>query len=320
MSQTYERTVFVTGGSGFIGSHFLDLVVPLHPDWRFVNIDCLTYAGNEANNNTVSTLPNYIFSATDIRDIAALQTLSAEYQPTHIINFAAESHVDRSIESASIFADTNVVGTTNLLQLAREYQVQRFHQISTDEVYGALGSVDPAFTEQSPLMPTNPYSASKAAADLMVQSFQKTHGVSTIITRSSNIYGPRQDDSKLIPRFVKKMQRGETVTLYGSGEQVREWTYVTDVARALHAVFISGRVGEVYNIGSGVEHSNQTVAETIAAALGADTNLITYGNDRPGHDFRYALNAQKIATELQWAPQVEFTAGIREIIASYQST
>ncbi len=315
----YKDIILVTGGAGFIGSNWLNTIVPREPDCLFINVDCLTYAGNLAN-LTVTDEPNYVFSQTTICDRAALEQVFATYRPTKIIHFAAESHVDKSLESADAFIATNVVGTQNLLNLAREYAVTRFHQISTDEVYGALGLADAAFTETSPLQPRNPYSASKAAADLLALAAYHTYGLDVVITRSSNIYGPNQDATKLIPRFITALAAGESVPLYGQGAQVREWTYVDDVVAAIYAVFTKGKSGEVYNIGSGHELSNLELTKQLLAAFNTDESAIAYVPDRVGHDFRYALNPHKIQTELGWQAEVDFTEGLKHTIDFYQPT
>lgn len=309
------ETIFVTGGAGFIGSNYLNTFVPQKPETRFVNIDALTYAGSPAN-VTVSSEPNYVFAQIDIRNAEALRELFLEYTPSGVINFAAESNVDKSIENPDAFITSNVQGTNNLLRFAREYGVSRFHQISTDEVYGSLALGDAPFTETTPLAPNNPYSASKAAADLLVRSYHRTYGLPTVITRCSNNYGPNQDDTKLIPRFIKRLLAGETVPVYGTGEQRRDWLHVSDHVRGIELVFRSGTVGEVYNIGAAHDISNIEVVRELLTLTGRDESAIEYVTDRLGHDFRYAIDAQKITTELGWEPKIELTSGLAELVQS----
>ncbi len=308
------ETIFITGGAGFIGSNFLNYAVPKYPDTRFVNIDTLTYAGN-LENVAVSGLPNYVFERVDICDSILLERLFQTYTPAGVINFAAESNVDKSIESADSFITTNIGGTNNLLRLAVRYKTKRFHHISTDEVYGSLLIDEAAFTEEHTLAPNNPYSASKAGADLLVRSYHKTFGLDTVITRCSNNFGPNQDDTKLIPRFIKKLQAGENVPLYGDGSHRRDWLHVSDHVRAIDLVFHKGRAGEIYNVGSDHDFSNREVVDILLAATGHTADVIEFVPDRLGHDFRYAINASKIEAELGWKPKVSFGAGIKELLA-----
>lgn len=308
------ETIFVTGGAGFIGSNFLNYAVLKYPDTRFVNIDRLTYAGN-LENITVAAQPNYVFERADICDSIVLERLFQTYAPSGIINFAAESNVDKSIESADAFITTNIGGTNNLLRLAVQYGVKRFHHISTDEVYGSLDIDAPAFTESHPLAPNNPYSASKAGADLLVRSYHKTFGLPTVITRCSNNFGPNQDDTKLIPRFIKKLQAGESVPLYGDGSNRRDWLHVSDHVRAIDLVFHKGRAGEIYNVGSDHDFSNREAVDILLVLTNRTTDAIEFVPDRLGHDFRYAINAAKIEAELGWKPEVSFEAGIHELLA-----
>lgn len=308
-NKKYADIVFVTGGAGFIGSNYLNTYVPRLSSRLFVNIDSLTYAGNLAN-VAVAEFENYIFHKVDIRDVVALRQLFEKYRPTGVMHFAAESHVDLSIKNPSIFTETNVIGTHNLLELSREFNVPRYHQISTDEVYGALAREGEAFTEQSTLSPRNPYSASKAGADMLVRAYNETFGLNTVITRSSNNFGPNQDTSKLIPSFITKLLRGEKVPLYSKGEHMREWIYVQDCVDAIHKVFEQGKSGEVYNIGSMHELSNMALTRYILALTGRDESFISYVADRPGHDFRYSLNSEKIRRELDWNPRVSFEDGL----------
>jgi dTDP-glucose 4,6-dehydratase len=307
------QTIFVTGGAGFIGSNYLNEYVPQYGDTQFVNIDCLTYAG-KVRNVTVGDASNYRFEQADIRDAEVLERLFITYKPTGIINFAAESNVDKSIESADTFIQTNVAGTNNLLRLAVKYDVDRYHQISTDEVYGSLGMDGAAFTELHTLAPNNPYSASKAAADMLVRSYHKTFGLDTVITRCSNNFGPNQDDTKLIPRFIAKLQAGEAVPLYGDGSNRRDWLHVSDHVRAIDMVFRNGRAGEIYNVGSDHDFSNREVVEVLLNLTGRTSDAIEFVPDRLGHDFRYAINAQKITTELGWQPVVSFAEGLASLV------
>ncbi len=315
---SFKEIILVTGGAGFIGSNYLNRFVPLRPDTLFVNVDALTYAA-DLSNVTVSSLPNYAFENVDIRDEKELGRVFTTHKPTGVIHFAAESHVDHSISGPQIFVDTNVRGTLNLLSLAHEHGVRRFHQASTDEVYGSLGMADPAFTETTPLSPNNPYSASKASADLMVRAYHKTFGLDTVITRCSNNYGPHQDSTKLIPLFIQKLLAGEKVPLYGTGENVRDWLFVTDHVDAIDVVFRQGRAGEVYNIGGGEEVRNIDVVKRLIALAGRDETSINYVTDRPGHDFRYAIDSSKIERELGWKAVVSFEDGMRKTFDFYRA-
>jgi dTDP-glucose 4,6-dehydratase len=308
------QTIFVTGGAGFIGSNYLNKFVPQYPDIKFVNIDSLTYAAN-LENVTVSNLPNYVFEQVDITNSLKLADLFIKYKPTGIINFAAESNVDKSIENPDGFILTNVMGTNNLLHLSVKYKVDRFHQISTDEVYGSLGKSDPAFTEETPLAPNNPYSASKASADMMVRAYNKTFGLNTVITRCSNNFGPNQDDTKLIPRFIKKLQAGEKVPVYGQGLNIRDWLHVSDHVKAVDLVFNKGIAGEIYNVGGTNEFTNIEITRKLCELTNRDVNeAIEYVTDRLGHDLRYAINATKINSELGWVPTITFVDGIEDLV------
>ncbi len=308
------KSILITGGAGFIGSNYLNTFVPHYKDIHFVNVDALTYAG-KLSNITISDLPNYSFEQVDIRAFTELEKVFATYAPEGVIHFAAESHVDKSIANPDEFIQTNVSGTNNLLRLAVQHKVERFHQISTDEVYGSLQLGDEAFTETHPLAPNNPYSASKAAADLLVRSYHKTFGLNTVITRCSNNFGPYQDDTKLIPLFIKKLKAGETVPLYGDGSNMRDWLHVSDHVRAVDVVFNNGKAGEIYNVGGTHELSNLELVHKLLTLTGRDETAIVHVPDRLGHDFRYAINATKITTQLGWKPAVTFDEGIQELLA-----
>ncbi|OHA07820.1 MAG: dTDP-glucose 4,6-dehydratase [Candidatus Sungbacteria bacterium RIFCSPLOWO2_01_FULL_54_21] len=313
----HNEQILVTGGAGFIGSNYLNAFVPRYPEILFVNVDCLTYAG-DPKNITVVGAPNYRFHKVDIRDQEALEKVFAEHAPTGVINFAAESHVDLSIENPSIFVETNIVGTHNLLVLARAHGVTRFHQISTDEVYGSLAKDAPPFTTHSPLAPNSPYSASKAAADLLVRSYHRTFGLNIVISRCSNNYGPHQDTSKIIPKFIANLLAGEKVPLYAKGENIRDWLYVEDHVEAVDLIFRKGTSGTVYNIGGGEELSNINLTRQLLALTGRDESFIQEVADRPGHDFRYASDSGELFRELEWKPRHSFADGIRTTFEWYR--
>ncbi|HEY7680826.1 MAG TPA: dTDP-glucose 4,6-dehydratase [Terriglobia bacterium] len=304
--------LLVTGGAGFIGSNFVRYWLRAHPTDHIVNLDKLTYAGNRHN---LEGLPaGHQFVQRDICEPGVeehLQGMDA------VVHFAAESHVDRSIDSAEVFVRTNVLGTQRLLEAARRQRVARFVQISTDEVYGALGEQG-EFTEQTPLHPNSPYAASKAAADFLAQSYFHTYGLPVIVTRCTNNYGPYQHPEKFIPLMTTNALQDQPVPVYGKGAQVREWIHVEDHCRALEKVLRSGRPGEVYNLGSGHRLSNLQVAETVLRLLNKPPSLIQFVSDRPGHDFRYAVDASKARRELDWRPQIEWEAGLRQTLEWYQ--
>lgn len=317
MKHAYTKRTFVTGGAGFIGSHYINYAAKKYPNEIFVNIDALTYAAH-LDNVTVSDRKNYAFEKADICDVAAMTALFEKYQPTGVIHFAAESHVDLSIVDPSICMRTNVEGTNVLLKLARDHGVSRFHFISTDEVYGGLALTDTPRVETSPFNPGNPYSASKAGAELLALSYHHTYGLPLVITRSSNNYGPHQDASKLIPKFISRLLEGKAVPLYAQGQNVRDWLYVEDNVRAIDLVFRKGRVGEIYNIGGGYELTNIAVTKTLLTAFKKGEDSIEYVSDRPGHDLRYSLSSEKIAHELGWKPKVDFASGIKKTIQYYK--
>jgi dTDP-glucose 4,6-dehydratase len=306
----YEKTILVTGGAGFIGSHYLNMLVPRYPRYQFINVDALTYAANPENIQ-VGDAPNYVFVQADIRDRAAMQSLFSTYKPTHVVHFAAESHVDNSIERPHGFIDTNIVGTQILLDLARAHNVKRFHQISTDEVYGSLEEDAEPVTEDAPLLPNSPYSASKAAADLLVRAYHKTFGLDTVITRASNNYGPHQHTEKLIPRFITALLRGEKVPLYGKGTNIRDWIYVGDHVEGIDKAFHTGGAGKIYNLGGNNEMRNIDIASALLKMSGHGQDMIEYVTDRLGHDFRYAINSSKAKKDLGWKPMTDFSTGMQ---------
>jgi len=319
------KTIIVTGGAGFIGSNFIRYVVSFSPDVRIVNYDKLTYAGNLGNLTGIEEGQRYRFVRGDISDPAAVARVFVEEKPWGVVNFAAESHVDRSILDATPFVDTNVKGTHVLLETARRYPVERFVQISTDEVYGALGA-DGVFTEESPLRPNSPYAACKAAADLIALAYAKTYELPVVITRSSNNYGPYQFPEKLIPLMIRNALNGKELPVYGEGKQVRDWLYVEDNCRAVELVLHKGRSGEVYNIGGNCEKPNievvELICEILAQRLGENRylkELITFIKDPRGaaHDFRYALDCSKIKGELGWEPRMNFEEGLRRTVEWY---
>ncbi|MDP2593171.1 MAG: dTDP-glucose 4,6-dehydratase [bacterium] len=317
MTLLYKKKIFVIGGAGFIGSNFLNIKVPEYSDYFFINIDALTYAGS-LNNLTVEDFANYRFEKVDIRNLSELELLFKKYEPTDVINFAAESHVDASILSPHIFIETNVLGAHNLLFLSKQFGVRRFHQISTDEVYGALSMSEPSFREDTPLSPTSPYSASKAAADHIVLSYHKTFGLNTVITRCSNNFGPRQDKTKFMPKFIISLLSGEKAPLYAKGENVRDWIYVDDHVEAIDKAFHFGKSGEIYNVGGNTEKTNLEIARTLLGLAGKDESYIEYVKDRPGHDFRYAIDSAKIKKELGWEPRISFEEGVRKTWKYYK--
>jgi dTDP-glucose 4,6-dehydratase len=311
------HAMLVTGGCGFIGSNFIRFVLGNDPDVAVVNFDCLTYAGNPDNLTDLADHPRYRFVRGDVADPAAVAAVMRTGIRS-VVHFAAESHVDRSIQDAGPFVRTNVVGTQVLLDAARRSGVDRYVQVSTDEVYGSLGPAG-YFTEQTPLAPSSPYAASKAAADLLVRSYAHTYGLPAVITRCSNNYGPYQFPEKLIPLFITNLLRDEPVPVYGDGQQVRDWIHVRDHCAAVERVWRSGRVGEVYNIGGRCERTNLQLTHLLLDLLGKPPSLIRYVQDRPGHDRRYAIDCSKIERELGWRPQVSFAEGLRETIRWYEA-
>lgn len=311
-------TLLVTGGCGFIGSHLVRMLLQRHPATRIINLDLLTYAGNPDNVRDIAGDRRYEFVQGDIADRQLVRSLAAR-GIDGIINVAAESHVDRSIQDSGPFIRSNVLGTQVLLDAAREYKTPRYLQVSTDEVYGSLGSTG-FFTEATPLAPSSPYAASKAAADLLVGAYGHTFGIPTLITRCSNNYGPNQYPEKLIPLFIARLLRDEPVPVYGDGKNVRDWIHVEDHCAALLAVWEKGRPGEVYNIGARSEKSNLDITHLLLKLLGKPAALIRYVEDRLGHDRRYAIDPSKIESELGWRPVRSFDEGLAQTVRWYQQT
>ena len=308
--------ILVTGGAGFIGGNFLHIMIKKHPEDRYVCIDALTYAGNMETLEPILDLPNFRFVHADIRDREAVEKLFEEERFDVVINFAAESHVDRSIVNPQIFLETNIIGTSVLMDACRKYGIKRYHQVSTDEVYGdlPLDRPDLMFTETTPLHTSSPYSSSKASADLLVLAYHRTYGLPVTISRCSNNYGPYQFPEKLIPLMIQKASHDEKLPVYGDGKNVRDWLHVADHCEAIDLIVRKGRDGEVYNVGGHNERSNLQVVETILHALGKGDELIDHVKDRLGHDRRYAIDPKKIETELGWKPQYNFDTGIAQTI------
>jgi len=307
--------ILVTGGCGFIGSNFIRYLRETAPEVAVVNLDLLTYAGNLANLSDLAQQPKYRFVHGDIADKNVVRSI-VEAGVSGILNFAAESHVDRSIQDSGPFVRTNIVGTQILLDAAREFKVPRYLQVSTDEVYGSLGDSG-LFTEETPLAPNSPYSASKAAADLLVRAYVHTFNLPAVVTRCSNNYGPFQFPEKLIPLFISNLQRDEQVPVYGDGQNIRDWIYVRDHCAAIWAVYQKGRVGEVYNAGGHSEKTNLDLTHMLLDTLGKPRSLIKYVKDRPGHDRRYAIDTSKIERELGWRPTVTFEQGLKDTVQWY---
>ena len=302
----------VTGGAGFIGGNFLHTMVVKYPQDQWVCIDALTYAGNMETLEPILKMPNFKFVHESICNRGAVFKLFEEEHFDYVINFAAESHVDRSIENPGIFLTTNIMGTQTLMDACRKYGIKRYHQVSTDEVYGdlPLDRPDLFFTEDTPIHTSSPYSASKASADLLVMAYHRTFGLPCTISRCSNNYGPYQFPEKLIPLIIQKASRNESLPVYGTGSNVRDWLYVGDHNNAIDLIVRNGRDGEVYNIGGHNERTNLDVVKTILKVLGKPESLITYVKDRPGHDRRYAMDPTKLETELGWKPTYNFETGI----------
>ncbi|KOR76337.1 dTDP-glucose 4,6-dehydratase [Paenibacillus solani] len=307
--------LLVTGGAGFIGSNFILYIMQQYPDYQIVNMDSLTYAGNLENLKSVEGNPNYTFVQADIADKQAVDAIFQQGVDV-VVNFAAESHVDRSILEPEIFVNTNVLGTQVLLDASKNYGVTKFVQVSTDEVYGTLGETG-LFSETTLLAPNSPYSASKAGGDLLVRAYHETFGLPVNITRCSNNYGPYQFPEKLIPLIISRALNDESLPIYGDGLNIRDWLYVEDHCSAIDLVIHQGKIGEVYNIGGNNERTNLHIVTTILEELGKPESLITFVADRPGHDRRYGIDPSKITNELGWKPRHNFETGIKETIRWY---
>ena len=311
--------ILVTGGAGFIGSNFVFYMLNNHPDYRIVCLDKLTYAGNLSTLQPVLEQDNFRFVRGDICDRTAVEKLFQEEHPDVVVNFAAESHVDRSIEDPSIFLETNIMGTAVLMDACRKYGIQRYHQVSTDEVYGdlPLDRPDLFFTEETPLHTSSPYSSSKASADLLVMAYYRTYGLPVTISRCSNNYGPYHFPEKLIPLMIANALADKPLPVYGNGENVRDWLYVEDHCRAIDLIIHAGKVGEVYNVGGHNEKRNIDIVRIICQELGKPESLIVHVEDRKGHDRRYAIDPAKIHRELGWLPETKFEDGIKKTIKWY---
>ena len=311
--------IIVTGGAGFIGSNFIFHMLKKHPDYRIICLDKLTYAGNLSTLEPVMDNPNFRFVQADICDRAAVNNLFTEEKPDIVVNFAAESHVDRSIENPGIFLQTNILGTATLMDTCRKYGIKRYHQVSTDEVYGdlPLDRPDLFFTEETPIHTSSPYSSSKAGADLLVMAYHRTYGLPVTISRCSNNYGPYHFPEKLIPLMIANALADKPLPVYGEGLNVRDWLYVGDHCKAIDLIIHKGRVGEVYNIGGHNEMRNIDIVKLICNELGKPESLITHVTDRKGHDMRYAIDPTKIHNELGWLPETKFVDGIKKTIKWY---
>lgn len=310
------KKLLICGGSGFMGSHFVKYVLQKYPDYQVVNFDKLTYAGNPDNLKEVEKNKTYIFIQGDIADRLALEKTVSNVQPDIIINYAAETHVDRSILDPEAFLRTDVFGTYNLLEITKQYNIKKFVQISTDEVFGSIKKG--SFTENSPFEPNSPYAAAKAGGDLLCRAYANTYQTPVIVTHSCNFYGTYQYPEKLIPLFITNLLEGKKVPLYGEGKNIREWIHTSDHCRAVDVIAHEGKVGEVYNIGSSIEKTNKEITDLILHHLGVTENMIERVKDRPGHDERYAIDHTKLTQELGWQPEKDFETGLQETIAWYK--
>ncbi len=305
--------LLVTGGAGFIGSHFIRHMLGAHPKYRIINLDKLTYAGNLGNCGDYAGDSRYEFVKGDITDRRLVDDLASQVDV--ILNFAAETHVDNSIEDSTEFIETNVMGTQVLLEAAKKHKHRRYLQVSTDEVYG--DTVEGYFNEESPLKPSSPYSASKAAGDMLCLAYRRTYGMPILITRCSNNYGTHQYPEKLIPFFIQKLKKGEKVPVYGDGLNIRDWLHVIDHARAIDLVLHKGKEGEIYNIGANEEHTNLEITQRLLKQMALPEDRIEFVTDRPGHDIRYAIDSSKIQKELGWKPSISFEKGFGEMVEWY---
>ena len=313
-----NKIILVTGGAGFIGSNFIKFILDKYPDYKVINFDKLTYAGNLNNLSSVEENRNYVFVKGDVADKKDVKNVFEEFDPDFVIHFAAESHVDKSIINPEIFLQTNVLGTQIILNFAREHNVTKFILISTDEVYGSLGKQG-SWKEDAPISPNNPYAASKAAADLLIRVAHQTYGQRVNIIRSCNNYGPFQFPEKLIPLMIYNSLHNKELPVFGDGKYIRSWLHVQDHCRAIDLVLHSGKTGEIYNVGSDDEWENLQLVEYILEKLGKPKSLIQYVLDRPGHDFRYSLDFSKIKNELGWKPQIKFENGLEQTIEWYKT-
>ena len=311
--------IIVTGAAGFIGTNFVYYMLRRHPEYSIIGYDALTYAGNISNLAEAMHHPSFRFIKGDIRDREAVKKLFSDFSPDIIVNFAAESHVDRSIDNPAVFLDTNIVGTSVLLDACRDFGIRRFHQVSTDEVYGdlPLGRPDLKFTEDSPLKPSSPYSASKAAADLLTLSYHRTYGLDATVSRCSNNFGPYQHPEKLIPKTICHAMNNKEISVYGSGENVRDWIYVEDHCRAVDAIIHNGTSGEIYNIGADNEICNLILIRKILSILGKPETLISFTADRKGHDLRYAIDSSRLSKELGVTFKHDFSKRLEETVGWY---
>lgn len=313
------KSILITGGAGFIGSNFLYYMRKKHPDFRLICVDSLTYAGNIETLKGFEGDDSYRFFKADIRDKDAMDRIFSEEKPDIVVNFAAESHVDRSILNPQLFLETNIIGTSVLLDMSKKYEVRRFHQVSTDEVYGdlPLDRPDLFFTEDTPLHTSSPYSSSKAGADLLVMAYMRTYGLPVTISRCSNNYGPYQFPEKLIPLMINNALHGKSLPVYGDGKNVRDWLYVEDHCKAIDLIITNAKDGSTYNVGGHNERANIDIVKLILSELNCSEELITYVEDRKGHDRRYAIDPTKIKNDLGWYPETRFEDGIKKTIRWY---